>query len=104
MTRKEAAEFWNGYLHFGKKGPAGSSKMAWHVGKEEIKEFLDLLYGGPPQSDDEKLLTRDEAMRIANIRRLRRWGCVCEEPVVSVSFRLGLHCGNCGVDSRKKSS
>ena len=27
----------------------------WHYGKVELRELMDAIYGGPPQSDSEKI-------------------------------------------------
>lgn len=27
----------------------------WHYGKQELRELLDFIYGGPPQQDEETI-------------------------------------------------
>jgi len=32
-----------------------SSKCAWHYGKQELRELLDLIYGGEPENEHQEL-------------------------------------------------
>jgi len=64
-TRKEAADLVHQQLmgpnesddYFNAKTPLdGRLKGSqWHYGKQELRELLDFIYGGPPQSDDERV-------------------------------------------------
>lgn len=55
-TRIEVATFWRGRKdekHFIPVKNDGDDP--WHWGTCEIRELLDFIYGGPPQSPDEKI-------------------------------------------------
>jgi hypothetical protein len=60
-ARREAAELANRQLQDspnreGKTIVDGRPKArANHYGKQELRELLDFIYGGPPQSDDERV-------------------------------------------------
>jgi hypothetical protein len=60
-TRKEAAELANRQLQDspttdGKTPIDGRPKgLANHYGKQELRELLDFIYGGPPENDDERV-------------------------------------------------
>ncbi len=69
MTRKEAAAFWNLCFHGSSAGTFRSKKRAWHVGKEEVRWFLDMLYGGPPQCEDEEIMSTEKALMLGQKRK-----------------------------------
>jgi hypothetical protein len=53
LTRKEAVEFWT--AAFDNKLSEWEDKRPWHVGRVEVRLFLDKLYGGPPTCKEEEL-------------------------------------------------
>lgn len=52
-TRIEAVNIIQRQLHG--DGAILSKKTAYHYGKEELKQLLDALYGGPPACKEEEL-------------------------------------------------
>ena len=64
-SRKEAADLVRKQLlgpntsdgHSKAKTPLDGRMKAgqWHYGKQELRELLDFIYGGPPESDEERV-------------------------------------------------
>lgn len=48
-TRAEVADFLD------KQELTEREKPRWHYGKQELRDLLDFIYGGPPASEDEEL-------------------------------------------------
>jgi hypothetical protein len=52
--RKEVANSINDFFEKG-GGFKEDDKRMWHIGLVELRQIMDLVYGGPPNSDEEKL-------------------------------------------------
>lgn len=59
-TRAQAAEWWNSILKDGQRHlyPDDYPNWAWgynHIGRVEIRAFMDFLYDGPPADKSEEI-------------------------------------------------
>ena len=55
-SRADVVRFMNDQLHVcGADAPLGEKGRQWHYGRQELKQLLDYLYGGPPQHPDDEL-------------------------------------------------
>jgi hypothetical protein len=52
--RKEVANRINDFFEKG-GGFKKDDKSMWHIGLVELRQIMDLVYGGPPNNDKEKL-------------------------------------------------
>ena len=61
-SREETARFIeHQFDNFGSYECKLPKERAWHYGKQEVRELMDFIYGGPPKS--EKHQVRGKALR-----------------------------------------
>lgn len=65
-TREEVVKFIERQLHYSYKCPREKG-IQFHYGKQELRELLDFIYGGPPATDSEKLGTDTGEVTMPNI-------------------------------------
>ncbi len=72
-TRKEVAKFINDGVP---EGEVREKDTCWHYGMQEIRELMDFIYEGKPESDDENITNLDTFRMNEGLGDRRKCRCI----------------------------